>query len=132
MKSIKIPFSFVGGKVNSTMDEGTIANQKIEAVLTTMRGERILNQTFGSDIKLLVNDTPNEIILADAKIEAIYDLKGQVSGAQIIDMNFDLDSLTSDDPTLNVYVTYKLPLGNYRTGRVKLAVPGLITEDTIV
>ena len=132
MKSIKIPFSFVGGKINSTRDEGVIANQKIESVLTTMRGERILNQSFGSDIKLLVNDTPNEIILADAKIEAIYDLKSQVSGAQIIDMNFDLDSLTSDDPTLNVYVTYKLPLGNYRTGRVKLAVPGLITEDTIV
>ena len=132
MKSIKIPFSFVGGKVNSTTDEGSIANQKIESVLTTMRGERILNQSFGSDIKLLVNDTPNEIILADAKIEAMYDLKSQVSGAQIIDMNFDLDSLTSDDPTLNVYVTYKLPLGNYRTGRVKLAVPGLITEDTIV
>lgn len=132
MKSIKIPFSFVGGKINSTRDEGVIANQKIESVLTTMRGERILNQSFGSDIKLLVNDTPNEIILADAKIEAMYDLKGQVSGAQIIDMNFDLDSLTSDDPTLNVYVTYKLPLGNYKTGRVKLAVPGLITEDTIV
>jgi hypothetical protein len=132
MKSIKIPFSFIGGKVNATTDESSIANQKIESVLTTSRGERILNQTFGSDIKKLVNEIPTDSILADAKIESMYDLKSQVSGVQIIDMNFDLDSLTSDDPTLNVYVTYKLPLGTFKTGRVKLAVPGIITEDTIV
>lgn len=132
MKSIKIPFSFVGGKVNATADEAVIANQKIESVLTTSRGERLLHQTFGSDIKMLVNEVPSDSILADAKIESMYDLKSQISGVQIVDMNFDLDPLTNDDPTLNIYVSYKLPLGTFRTGRVKIAVPGIITEDTIV
>ena len=38
----------------------------------------------------------------------------------------------SIDPTLNVYITYRLPLGVTQRSNIKIAIPGLITEDTIV
>jgi hypothetical protein len=47
-------------------------------------------------------------------------------------MWFDASSITNSDPTLNVYVTYRLPLGVVQRSNIKIAVPGLITEDTIV
>jgi hypothetical protein len=132
MKAIKTPFTFVGGKVSATKDISTTINQKIENVLNTQKLERILNPGYGSTIAVLINEIPDELMLLDAKIDALMDLADGIKNATILDMWFDSSSITSVDPTLNVYVTYSLPLGVVQRSNIKIAVPGLITEDTIV
>jgi hypothetical protein len=132
MKVIKTPFSFVGGKTQTTSDIGTIVNQKIENVLNTLKSDRILHPSYGSTITKLINEIPDELILMDAKVEALMDLKDSISNVSILDMRFDTESLTSEDPTLNVYLSYRLPIGTILGGKVKIAIPGIVTEDTIV
>jgi hypothetical protein len=132
MTSIKTPFTFVGGKVAATKDVATVINQKIENVLNTQKLERILNPSYGSTVASLINEIPDELMLVDAKIDALMDLEDGIKNATILDMWFDASSITSSDPTLNVYVTYRLPLGVVQRSNIKIAVPGLITEDTIV
>lgn len=132
MKAISVPFSIAGGKVSSTTNISKIVNQKIENILNTSKFERILNPGYGSTIKELINEYPTELILMDAKVDAMFDLSDSISNATILDMAFDTSSITSADPTLNVYVTYKLPLGSVQTGKLKIAIPGLTTEDTPV
>lgn len=132
MKAIKIPFSFVGGKTNSTSQTSTIVNQKIENVLNTVKSSRILNPTYGSSITKLINEYPDELTLMDAKVEAISDLSDGISNVTILDMRFDADSLSAEDPALNVYLSYRLPIGTILGGKVKIAIPGIVTEDTIV
>jgi hypothetical protein len=132
MKVIKTPFSFVGGKVLATKDVANIINQKIENVLNTQKLERILNPGYGSTIAALINEIPDELMLVDAKIDALMDLEDGIKNATILDMWFDASSITSTDPTLNVYITYRLPLGVTQRSNIKIAIPGLITEDTIV
>jgi hypothetical protein len=132
MKVIKTPFSFVGGKTNSTNEVATIINQKIENVLNTVKSSRILNPSYGSSITKLINEYPDELILMDAKVEALSDLGDTISNATMLDMRFDTNSLSAEDPTLNVYISYRLPIGTILGGKVKIAIPGIVTEDTIV
>ena len=60
------------------------------------------------------------------------DLGENLSGATILDMRFDTSSITSSDPILNVYITYRLPIGTILGSIIKIAIPGIVTEDTIV
>lgn len=132
MKSIKTPFSFVGGKTASTSDIGTITNQKIENVLNTPKLSRILNPSYGSSITKLINEYPSDIILFDAKVETLMDLGDGISNATVLDMSFDTSSTSSENPVINVYISYRLPIGTILGGTVKIAIPGIVTEDTIV
>jgi|LakMenE18May11ns_1017448.scaffolds.fasta_scaffold9673828_2 hypothetical protein len=132
MKVIKTPFSFAGGKTEVTKDTVTIINQKIESILNTPKFSRILHPLYGSNIAMLINEYPSEIILLDAKVEALMDLEENLSGATVLDMRFDVSSITSSDPILNVYLTYRLPIGTILGSTVKIAIPGIVTEDTIV
>jgi hypothetical protein len=132
MKTLKTPFSFVGGKTEVTKDTVTIINQKIESILNTPKFSRILHPLYGSSISMLINEYPSEILLLDAKVEALMDLGENLSGATILDMRFDTSSITSSDPILNVYITYRLPIGTILGSTIKIAIPGIVTEDTIV
>jgi hypothetical protein len=132
MQSIKTPFSFVGGRTASTTNIGTIVNQKIENVLNTPKLSRILNPSYGSYITKLINEYPSDLILLDAKVEALMDLGEGISGAIPLDMAFDISTFTSSDPTINVYVSYRLPIGTILGSTIKIAIPGIVTEDTIV
>jgi hypothetical protein len=132
MKTLKTPFSFVGGKTEVTKDTVTIINQKIESILNTPKFSRILHPLYGSSISMLINEYPSEIVLLDAKVEALMDLGENLSGATILDMRFDTSSITSSDPILNVYITYRLPIGTILGSTIKIAIPGIVTEDTIV
>jgi len=132
MKTLKTPFSFVGGKTEVTKDTVTIINQKIESILNTPKFSRILHPLYGSSISMLINEYPSEIVLLDAKVEALMDLGENLSGATILDMRFDTSSITSSDPILNVYLTYRLPIGTIIGSTLKIAIPGIVTEDTIV
>ena len=132
MKTLKTPFSFVGGKTEVTKDTVTIINQKIESILNTPKFSRILHPLYGSSVSMLINEYPSEIVLLDAKVEALMDLGENLSGATILDMRFDTSSITSSDPILNVYITYRLPIGTILGSTIKIAIPGIVTEDTIV
>lgn len=132
MKTLKTPFSFVGGKTEVTKDTVTIINQKIESILNTPKFSRILHPLYGSSVSMLINEYPSEIVLLDAKVEALMDLGDNLSGATIMDMRFDTSSITSSDPILNVYLTYRLPIGTIIGSTIKIAIPGIVTEDTIV
>jgi len=132
MKTLKTPFSFVGGKTEVTKDTVTIINQKIESILNTPKFSRILHPLYGSSISMLINEYPSELVLLDAKVEALMDLGENLSGATILDMRFDTSSITSSDPILNVYITYRLPIGTILGSTIKIAIPGIVTEDTIV
>ena len=132
MKTLKTPFSFVGGKTEVTKDTVTIINQKIESILNTPKFSRILHPLYGSSISMLINEYPSEIVLLDAKVETLMDLGENLSGATILDMRFDTSSITSSDPILNVYLTYRLPIGTIIGSTLKIAIPGIVTEDTIV
>ena len=132
MKTLKTPFSFVGGKTEVTKDTVTIINQKIESILNTPKFSRILHPLYGSSVSMLINEYPSEIVLLDAKVEALMDLGENLSGATILDMRFDTSSITSSDPILNVYITYRLPIGTIIGSTLKIAIPGIVTEDTIV
>ena len=131
MKTLKTPFSFVGGKTEVTKDTVTIINQKIESILNTPKFSRILHPLYGSSISMLINEYPSELVLLDAKVEALMDLGENLSGATILDMRFDTSSITSSDPILNVYITYRLPIGTILGSIIKIAIPGIVTEDTI-
>lgn len=51
-----------------------VINQSIEMILTTLRGERLFNLTFGSDFKLRIFDSMNEEFLErliDDTVDAI-------------------------------------------------------------
>ena len=132
MKTLKTPFSFVGGKTEVTKDTVTIINQKIESILNIPKFSRILHPLYGSSVSMLINEYPSEIVLLDAKVEALMDLGENLSGATILDMRFDTSSITSSDPILNVYITYRLPIGTILGSTIKIAIPGIVTEDTIV
>jgi hypothetical protein len=132
MKAIKTPFRFVGGKTEVTRDTITVINQKIENILNTPKFSRILNPLYGSSITKLINEYPSELMLLDAKVESLMDLNDNLSGATILDMQFDTASITSSDPILNVYLSYRLPIGTILGSTVKIAIPGIVTEDTIV
>lgn len=130
MKSIKTPFSFSGGKVAETRDPNVVATQKISDVLQTSNFERVLRPEYGSSVKYLVNDIADTNQLADVRVEALQDLSEYITSMSVLDVQFDTASVTTEDTTLNMYVTYQLPLGVVSTSNVQIAVPGLITEDT--
>ena len=132
MKNIQTPFSISGGRVTTTTNISKIINQKVENVLNTSKYERILNPRYGSTIKDLIDEFPTDLMLMDAKVDALFDLSDSISNATILDMVFDTESITSADPTLNVYITYRLPIGSIQSGQIKIAIPGLTTEDTPV
>ena len=56
MKTLKTPFSFVGGKTEVTKDTVTIINQKIESILNTPKFSRILHLLYGSSVSMLINE----------------------------------------------------------------------------
>lgn len=130
MKSIKTPFTFSGGKVETTSNQDVIARQKISDVLLTSNYERVLRPRYGANMYSLVHQLADENDIADVKVEAMFDLADNISTLSVIDIQFDTGSVTTDDPTLNVNVLYKLPLGTLSTTSISIAVPGLITEDT--
>lgn len=130
MKTIKTPFQFIGGSIGSTSDPTTIAKQKIADVLQTTNYERVLRPNYGSTIKYLVHDVMEEAELADIRVEAVQDLAEYISTFSIVDVQFDTSSVATGDSTLNLYVSYRLPLGVVSTSSVQIAISGLITEDT--
>lgn len=134
MRSIKIPFSFNGGQVDHTTNPATIAEQKITNVLITTRGERVMNPNYGASTSRLIFDISTRMEFTDYKIDAMQELRRSVSLADIIDMQIDNSfySQTGEPTTANIDVVYRLPLGSTQVTTINIAVPGLLTEDSLI
>ena len=70
MRSISIPFQFVNGTVYETEDDDKIARQRIVDVLATDKHERVNRPEYGADIRSLLFEPLDPLILSDFRIDA--------------------------------------------------------------
>jgi phage baseplate assembly protein W len=137
MASIRIPFNFDGGKLQTTSDPSTIANQKIIDVLLTQKFERVMRHNYGAGAQTLLFDNLEEsdsLVFSDFKVDAIQDINENVSRVQVVDMYMS-NTVTSrvfgsDETTYNINVVYRLPLGSPQVVRVNVASEYTVNEDT--
>jgi phage baseplate assembly protein W len=136
MKSLKIPFNFVGGKTQTTSSVTTIAEQKIVDVLTTGKFERVMRHRYGSDIRRLLFDQLDSLSLADFIIDARQDAADAISRVSILDIRVSptntIASYGNPETTLGITVIYRLPLGSPQVVRFSVAVPSELTEDSLI
>ena len=134
MKAIRVPFSFDGGRINYTIDPATIAEQKIANVLVTNTGERVMQPNYGASTGRLLFDISSPMEFADYRVDAVQELRSNVSKTDIIDIRIDNSFYSqAGEPTIaNVNVLYRLPLGSIQATTVSIAVPGQLSEDTLI
>lgn len=132
MKAIRIPFSFDGGRINYTNDPATIAEQKIANVLVTNTGERVMQPNYGASTSRLLFDITTPMEFSDYKVDALQELRSNVSKTDIIDVvvNDSFYIQAGEPTTAYVNVFYRLPLGSIQATTVSIAVPGQLSEDT--
>jgi phage baseplate assembly protein W len=134
MKSIRIPYSFSGGKTSATTVTTTIVEQKIVDVLTTGKFERLLRHRYGSGIRQLLFEPVDDLTLSDFIVEARQDVAENISRVDIMDIRLSstnsIAAYGNQDTTIGVTVIYRLPLGSPQIVRFKIAVPGNLTEDS--
>lgn len=136
MKSIKIPFSYSGGKTVATSSLSTIAEQKIIDLLVTGKYERIMRHRYGAGIRALLFEPIDELSLTDFLTDARQDAKEFISRADILDIRIvpqnRVTAYSTPETTVGVNVIYKLPMGSPQIVRFNVAVPGELTEDSII
>lgn len=118
MKSIAIPFRYVNGSTYGLTDPSLIVEQKILDVLLTSRRERVMNPRYGADVYSLLYEMMDDNILADFKVETMLELRNNVDGAEIVDIQFAANNLLGDseyNTTLQVTVLYRIPPGSIKT-----------------
>jgi phage baseplate assembly protein W len=136
MKSIKIPFSFSGGKTQTTTSLNTIAEQKIVDLLTTNKYERVMRHRYGVGMGRLLFEPIDELILTDMIADARQESRESISRVEILDIRIvpqnRMTAYTSPETTVGVNVVYRLPLGSPQIVRFNIAVPGQLTEDSFI
>lgn len=134
MKSIRVPFSFSGKSVGNTSDPSLIAEQKIINVLTTIAGERVMQYGYGASASALLFDVFSNLEFADFKVDALQELRRTISNVEVLDIRVDESfyTRTADPAVATLLVLYRLPLGTTQAVTVKIAVPGLLTEDSVI
>ena len=131
MKSIKIPFSFEGGRVSSTTNRNTIEEQKIVNVLVTSNFERVFKPTYGAGALNLVYELNDPLVFFDFKTEAMFELRDNISTCKVIGMQMrDTGYIENEENVMMIDVVYEIPPGTIENTSIQLAVPGQITEDT--
>lgn len=136
MKSLKIPFSYSGGKTSATTSLSTVAEQKIIDLLVTAKYERLMRHRYGAGIRSLLFEPIDELSLSDFLTDARQDAKEFISRADILDIRIvpqnQVTAYTTPETTVGVNVIYKLPMGSPQIVRFNVAVPGELTEDSII
>lgn len=136
MKSIKVPYSFSGGKTSATSSTVTVAEQKIVDLLVTSKFERLMRHRYGAGLQRLLFEPIDDLALADFLIDARQDAKESIGRVDILDIKIVqpnvVTTYTSPETTIGVNVVYKLPLGSPRMMRFNVAIPGELTEDTAI
>lgn len=131
MKTIKIPFSFEGGRIGMTDDPYRIQEQKIANVLVTSNLERVFLPKYGAGAIDLLYELNDNLVFFDFKTEAMFELKENISTCSIIDMSARTgDYLNNEETMMVIDVQYLLPQGSAQIATIGIATPGQITEDT--
>ena len=116
MRTISVPFTFSGGRLQNTDDPHKIARQEIINVLMTEQYERVMAPGYGASTTRLLFSTLDNLVVADYKEEALAMLNSNTSNCTVMSLSV-LDQPESvpqsggtEDPqsTLYVNVTYKL------------------------
>ena len=126
MKSISIPFRFIGGSVATTTNSDTIARQKIVDVLVTSPAERMGVPNYGADIYSLLFEPIDKMVESDFKIDAIKELNSRISGVTIHDLTIHQDEI--EESIAQVYVHYSLPLSPQQT--LSFTISTALTEES--
>lgn len=125
-RSITTPFNVVGGSIGDTRDSNRHIRDKIIDVLVTGKRERSGNAGHGAGIQQLLFDHIDELVLADFKTDASYEISRSVSGVQIIDIRVAV----TDDTTATITVYYSTPLSAPVSTTFSVRLPGVLNEET--
>lgn len=134
MKAIRVPFSLEGGGVSETSDPSRIAEQKIVNTMVTNNGERVMNPNYGASTSRLLFDITSSLEFSDFKTDALQELKKNISKADILDVrvNDSFYNQASEPTVATITVLYRLPLGSVQATSFNIAIPGQVTEDTLI
>ena len=134
MRTITVPFSFSGGAVGTTDDPHQIARQEIINVVMTDQYERVMLPGYGASTSRLVFGTPDPLIVADFREEAMSMLNTNLSNCVVRDISVtdtapDGTAYGPEDAEATIYlnVNYKLN-GDVTSTTVSIA---LVSPDAI-
>jgi len=134
VKSIKVPFSFSGGRVVTTSSPTVVAEQKIINVATTSKYERVMNHRYGAGVRQLLFEPIDELSIADFVIDAKQEMSNSISRVSILDIrlapSYSVAAFGNQDTTLAITIVYRLPLGAPQVVAFNVAVPGVTAEDS--
>lgn len=115
MKSIAVPFRFTSDTkgVATTSDINKVLEQHIIDVLTTTPGERVMNTTYGANLRNLLFEEPDPLILAEYRMDAINDLNSKLPFGKVVDLQLSVPTEdfygSESDTTIRVSVKYAVP-----------------------
>jgi phage baseplate assembly protein W len=136
MKSIKIPFSFSGGKTQVTTSLSTIAEQKIIDLLTTNKYSRVMMHRYGSGVNRFLFEPVDDLSITDFTTDVRQDARSYLSRVEILDIRVTnpdrMISYTSPETSLGITVIYRLPMGSPQLVKFKVAIPGNLEEDSLI
>ena len=124
--SLTFPFTVTGGRIGVTTDLVRQTEQKIVAVLTTDRYERVGIPDFGAGVNQLLFEPIDALVSADYRVDAMSELASRISGIIVVDIRLTQVAETEADVT----VFYKLPLSAIRQTTFRIALPGSLTEES--
>jgi len=107
---VSLPFGLCGTDqlFNKTYNTKDQIKSNLINVLLTNRGERILNPSFGSDLKALLFEPLTEIIKADIKNTILSTVNIYVPEVTITNINIDDSNYQIDTNTISVTINYRL------------------------
>ena len=115
MRTITVPFSFSGGAVGTTNDPHQIARQEIINVVMTNQYERVKLPGYGASASKLLYETPDPLVVADFKEEAVSMLNANLSNCLVLDLSVTRSSPDGSwhgpgDPEVTVYLNMQYRL----------------------
>jgi phage baseplate assembly protein W len=107
---VALPFGLCGtdqlfNKTYSTKDQ---IKSNLINVLLTNRGERILNPSFGSNLKLLLFEPLTEVIKNDIRNTILSTVNIYIPEITITNINIDDSNYQIDNNTVSIAVNYRL------------------------
>lgn len=132
-----IPFRFTSdGAIATTTNIDKIVRQKITDVLLTTAGERVNRPGYGGNLKAILFELNDPLILADYKLDVISALNEHVSPAQVVDINAKTGDVmsygTPEESTMTVFVKYRLPPFGTSILNLSFSDPFLLNQDSIL
>ncbi len=130
MKSLTAPFVISNGRVKTWSDTGQATSNKIITTLVTNQGERTGLPQFGANITSLLFEPLDELTFSDFRVDAIQELKTQISKVNISNISIAPDP-TYGETFVKVSVIYNLPLSNPQVLSFRVAIPEELNEESV-